>query len=64
MYITHDNLLIVLHKLIKTKEYSKPTGTIIRLEIKSNFLNNSSPTSGIIMLDNMMNASSKLYSGT
>lgn len=56
------NLLIVFYKLIKTKKNSKPTSTVVRLKIKSNFLHNCSPATRIIMLDNMVNASSKLYS--
>lgn len=56
------NLLIVFHKLIKTEKNSKPTSTVVRLKIESNFLHNCSPATRVIMLDNMMNASSKLYS--
>lgn len=55
-------VLIIFHKLIKTEKNSKPTSTIVRLEIKSNFLHNCSPATWIIILDNVVNTSSKLYS--
>ncbi len=55
-------LLVILDQLVEAQQDAQPAATVIRLQVKADLIHNSCPSSRVVMLDHVVNASCELHS--
>ncbi len=55
-------LLVILDQLVEAQQDAQPAATVIRLQVKADLVHNSCPSSRVVMLDHVVNASCELHS--
>lgn len=55
-------LLVILDQLVEAQQDAQPAASVIRLQVKADLVHNSRPSSRVVMLDHMVNASCELHS--
>lgn len=55
-------LLVILHQLVEAQQDAQPACTVVRLQVKADLVHDSCPSTGVVMLDHVVNASCELHS--
>lgn len=55
-------LLVILHQLVEAQKDAQPVCTVVRLQVEANLVHDSRPSTGVVVLDHVVNASCELHS--
>lgn len=55
-------LLVILHQLVEAQKDAQPVRTVVRLQVEADLVHDSRPSTGVVVLDHVVNASCELHS--